>query len=291
MASDGPPVHPDLLAIGHVARDRSRGRHSLGGAVTFGALSAYRLGLSPAIVTSAGPELDLEAAGSTLLGIPLHSVPAGVTTTFQNTYSQGRRTQTLQGVAGPITPADVPREWRSTPLVFLCPLAGELSSEMAGYFPDSVVVASLQGWLRQWDATGLVRPKYWEGRDVLPHVDAAVVSEEDVEHPSLIDLWAELAPVLILTLGVKGARLHHRERWHDIAPFPAREVDSTGAGDVFGAAYLVRYRETGEPLESARFASCAASFSVEAEGTDGVPTREQVEQRLRANPVHGVASP
>ena len=42
----------------------------------------------------------------------------------------------------------------------------------------------------------------------------------------------------------------------------------------------MRYRETGQALESARFASCAASFCVEALGVDGVPTRAQVQDRL-----------
>ena len=72
------------------------------------------------------------------------------------------------------------------------------------------------------------------------------------------------------------------------------ELDSTNAealrrlaagdarpGDVFAAAYLVRYGETADELESARFASCAASFCVQAQGADGIPTRPAVEARLR----------
>jgi sugar/nucleoside kinase (ribokinase family) len=121
---------------------------------------------------------------------------------------------------------------------------------------------------------------YWEGREVLPHVDAAVVSGDDVAEDRLIELWAGLAPALIVTMGARGARLNFEGRWRHIAPFPTREVDPTGAGDVFAAAFLIRYAETSEPLESARFASCVASFSVEAEGVGGIPTRAQVEGRL-----------
>jgi sugar/nucleoside kinase (ribokinase family) len=61
-------------------------------------------------------------------------------------------------------------------------------------------------------------------------------------------------------------------------------VDPTGAGDVFAAAFLVRYRETGDPFASALFASCAASLSVEAPGLEGVPTRARVEERFRQFP-------
>ena len=39
----------------------------------------------------------------------------------------------------------------------------------------------------------------------------------------------------------------------------------------------------GDPLEAARFASCAASFCVEAVGVAGIPTRRQVEARLRSH--------
>lgn len=165
-------------------------------------------------------------------------------------------------------------------MVLLGPLAGEVSDDLARLLPGSLVVASIQGWLREWDSEGRVAPKYWEGRKVLPYLDAAVVSAEDVEDKSLIDLWAEITPVLIVTAGSEGARLHFQGGWHRVPPFPARQVDPTGAGDVFAAAYLARYWETREPLESARFASCAASFCVEANGVDGLPTRAQVQQRL-----------
>ena len=64
-------------------------------------------------------------------------------------------------------------------------------------------------------------------------------------------------------------------------PAPAvKVVDATGAGDVFAAAYLIRFQESGDPLVAARFASAAASFCVEADGVEGIPTRAQVEDRL-----------
>jgi sugar/nucleoside kinase (ribokinase family) len=62
--------------------------------------------------------------------------------------------------------------------------------------------------------------------------------------------------------------------------FPAVEVDPTGAGDVFAAAFLVRLQETEDPVQAARFANAVASFCVEGPGVAGIPTREQVEERL-----------
>ncbi len=65
-----------------------------------------------------------------------------------------------------------------------------------------------------------------------------------------------------------------------IPAFESEEVDATGAGDVFGAAFLLRYYETKDAVESAIFASCAASFVVEKEGVEGIPCREEVEKRM-----------
>jgi 1D-myo-inositol 3-kinase len=268
---------PDFLAIGVVTRDISPEGHSIGGAVTYGARTAMRLGLAPAVVTSAASDLDLESA---MEGVSYHVVPSRATTSFENVYDGGNRRQRIVEVADPIAAADLPLEWRNVPLVLLGPLVGELRDDLARSFRNSTVMASMQGWLRQWGDDGFVTPAAWDGREVLPHVGAAICSVEDFEDEGLIDVWKEMVPVLIVTMGKGGARLHYSGRWHLIEPFEAREVDPTGAGDVFATAYLVRYRETSDVLESARFASCVASFCVEAEGTKGIPTRSQVEERL-----------
>ena len=271
---------PDFLAIGHVARDVSPDGFVVGGAAAYAALTALRMGLYAAVVTSAGPDLDPR---STMPGVQVHVVPSQHTTTFHNIYAEGRRTQLVEGVAGAISSSDVPPEWLSAPLVLLGPLVGEVSYDLAPAFPNAVVLASIQGWLRRWDDDGRVQAARWKGTEVLPHVDAAVFSGEDVEDQRGIDRWAAMVPVLILTKGREGASVHYGGCWRRVAPFPAREVDPTGAGDVFAAAYLVRFQETRDPLESARFGSCAASFCVEAKGTDGIPTRSQVERRLSAH--------
>jgi 1D-myo-inositol 3-kinase len=65
-----------------------------------------------------------------------------------------------------------------------------------------------------------------------------------------------------------------------VPTLPRPEVDPTGAGDVFAACFLVRYHETGDPLEAAAFAACAASCAVEGIGTSTLGDRAEVERRL-----------
>jgi sugar/nucleoside kinase (ribokinase family) len=57
-------------------------------------------------------------------------------------------------------------------------------------------------------------------------------------------------------------------------------VDPTGAGDVFAAAFLVRYHETGDAADAAAFAACAASCAVEGVGVSSLGDRPEVLRRM-----------
>ena len=251
--------------------------------MTYATVTALRLGLRPAVVTSAGPELGLAAAFE---GADIHVIPAARSTTFLNAYEGGRRHQVVRDIAAPIAASDVPVQWRSAPLVLLTPLAGEVGYELATSFPGAMVMASIQGWLRRWDHRGRVSPAHWMGEEVLPHVDAAVVSVEYVGDSRLIERWREMVGVLIVTKGSEGASLHFDGGWHHIEPYTVPAIDPTGAGDVFAAAFLIEYGQGGYPLEAARFAGCAASFCIETQGLSGIPSRQRVEERLTSGP-HG----
>jgi sugar/nucleoside kinase (ribokinase family) len=52
---------------------------------------------------------------------------------------------------------------------------------------------------------------------------------------------------------------------------------------VFATAFLVRYHETEDAGESARFASAAAACCVEAPGSEGMAGREEIEARMEAH--------
>lgn len=270
---------PDYLVIGHITKDLVNGGFTLGGTVTYSGLTARNLGRRVGVVTSASPDLDF---GEALPGIEVVNVPSSVTTTFQNIYRDGTRQQFIQAVAGRIPVEAIPPQWHHSPIVQLGPLAQELDEEVIHLFKGSLIGVTPQGWMRQWDSQGRVSPMVWAAPErVLPFARVLVLSEEDVGGDmALIQKYVELTEIVVVTAGWKGSTVYHRGQQRY---FPARqviEVDPTGAGDVYAAAYLVRLEETGDPWEAAHFANCVASFSVEKPGVTGIPTRQQVEACL-----------
>jgi ribokinase len=82
---------------------------------------------------------------------------------------------------------------------------------------------------------------------------------------------------LVVTLGEQGARIGG-----ELVPaFPARVVDTTGAGDAFCAAFAVALGEGESDLDAVRWGCAAGAHMVEHEGVvPGLPTRVELEDRL-----------
>ena len=89
------------------------------------------------------------------------------------------------------------------------------------------------------------------------------------------------ARAVIATLGARGAVVVTAEGATVIAGFTAEVVDTTGAGDCFVGALAARLASGATPMEAARYASAAASCSVERLGAGpSMPTAEEVAARL-----------
>ena len=283
-------VTPDYVVIGHITRDVVPGGYVVGGTVTYAGLTAAALGRTVGVVTSAGPDLDLRVA---LPGLAYHLKPAAATTTFENQYHDGKRTQWIRAIADPLGPELIPNAWRSVPIAHLAPLDNELGVDILSALSKvDLIGVTPQGWMRRWDAAGIVSSRPWDEAEViLPAVGAAILSEEDVGRDwDILRRFASLVPILAVTQGASGCTVFENGKgWH-VPAFPAVEVDATGAGDVFAAAFLIRLLENGSPISAARYANCVASFAVEAPGPNGIPSAQQVHARLNDDrPVVAIA--
>lgn len=75
-------------------------------------------------------------------------------------------------------------------------------------------------------------------------------------------------PLVVVTLGEEGALVARQGREPEaVAPArPARVVDSTGAGDLFAAAFVHAWLEGAGPVEAAAYANACAARLVGHEG-------------------------
>jgi len=279
-------VTVDVVVIGHVTLDQTPRGLRPGGAAYYAAVTAHRQGLRVGVLTSFGPDFPREALPR---GIEVVTVPSTRTTTFRigpGRLAEGRgvRELAILGRATDLEAAALPDEWRDVALGVLCPIAGEVDPALAAAFPDTSMAVLPQGWMRQRGAGGVVSPQPWEDADlVLPHVQALVVSLEDIEPFQKEALeWFQHVPVGALTRGPRGATLFVNGDQYGVEPDVAVEQDETGAGDVFATAFLIAYNRDGNPWDAAAVAACCAAASVEGEGVAAIPDRAALEARLAA---------
>ena len=271
------PLEPvDYLVIGHVAHDLTPEGPRLGGTVAYSALTARALGLRVGIVTASGPETSLDPLNE--IRVVSHESPQS--TTFENIYTEHGRIQYLRAQATRIDLSQVPASWRSAPIIHLGPIANEVDSVLPNGFSPTLFGVTPQGWMRQWDVQGRVSPAQWQDAEpALKQAGAVVLSREDVGgDDELIESMAQLTRVLAVTESAAGCVLYwHGDRRRFRAP-EMKEIDATGAGDVFAAAFFVRLFKTRDPWEATRFATLVASRSVTRVGLDGIPTQGEIEE-------------
>jgi 1D-myo-inositol 3-kinase len=129
------------------------------------------------------------------------------------------------------------------------------------------VGVGLQGWLRRRDVEGRIHPALSPEVSDPPALGCAIVSVED--HPDVEAVAAGFAAkgaVAAITRGAHGATLLTAGDRLEIPAAPAREVDPTGAGDVFGVVLTWRLAGGASPATAAADAAAAAARVVEGPG-------------------------
>lgn len=269
---------PDYVVIGHIAHDVTPQGPQLGGTVSYAAHTAAAFGLRVGILTSTAPDEPLLAAlppNATVI-----RVPAEHTTTFENIYDGGNRTQYIRHRAALLDPSALPPTWRKARLVHLGPIAYEIDPALMLAFEGSRICVTPQGWMRQREPDGRVSTVAWTSTSqVLPHAALTVLSEEDIRHdPGLEQTFAALAPLLIVTRGKHGGTIYQDGTRRDFAAYPANEVNPTGAGDIFATVLHIMLEQSDDLDRAVTAAAQLAGQSVTRSGLDGVPTPQEIAQ-------------
>jgi hypothetical protein len=273
---------PDFVVVGNVARDVVPGGWRAGGTAVYAAEVARGLGRRVGVVTAA----TADVADALPADVEVVRHPAVESTSFENVYTTAGRAQYLRAPGEAIPASLVPEAWTEARIALLGPVYHEVDSAVAARFRGTVGVCG-QGHLRRADRDGRVRPlppDAWDAAPLLRHARALFLSEEDIalDGADAPAAWAKLVPILAITDGSRGARVHADGAWRHISACPANELDPTGAGDAFAAGFLVALDEGADPWTAARFGAATASFVVEAVGP-AVPSRPAVEERMNSN--------
>ena len=273
---------PAFLAIGHFCQDVTPNGYTIGGGAAYSTVTARNLGLGTHAVTSVAEDFNRKNPVLDRINVTYHD--SIETTIFDNQYDQyGKRRQMILGIGDKLQPSHIPIELQNTDIVYLCPIADEVDPELVRCFKHCLIGVTPQGWMRQWGSSRQVRPKRWDTAEkILSHTDILVLSDEDIlANPKDLDKYIQWTKIVVLTRGKNGAVLYENGQVIESSSYSVKEVDPTGAGDVFAAAFLINYYDTGSSVSALNFAHCVASFAVEGRGLTAIPTLEQAKNRIR----------
>ncbi len=192
------------------------------------------------------------------IGLPVEWRPGASTASYAFSYDGDRRTMEVRGLGSPWSVDDVDgldAEWVHIGALF----RGEFAAETLAALAGAGVRLSLDG-------QGLVRPAR-SGPLVLEpepelsflrHVSVVKLSEEEalalvggLDEPALSELGV---PEVVVTLGSRGCFLVAERRLVHVPADPL-DVDPTGAGDAFAAAYVVERSRGQAPRPAAERAT------------------------------------
>lgn len=269
----------DYLLIGTVTADLVGDKRVLGGTVSYAALMAKRFGHQVGIFTSAATDEPL--LKKLLPAAELSLRAAENTTTFSNIYSDEGRTQYVHALSAPLDYDMLPVGWTDVPLVHLAPLVNEVDFNFAANFPNSTVLLTPQGYMREWGEDGRVQFKRFLDSDVLNAIDILVLSKQDIrEAPELEYEFPKYTKHVLVTDGENGGTYYCDGEASSYAAYSVeKEIDPTGAGDVFAASLLASLPLLDHDMNAAiAVAARLAALSVTTLGTNPAFTSDDIQK-------------
>jgi sugar/nucleoside kinase (ribokinase family) len=257
-----------IAVVGNLSLDRVDGAPPRVGGPPFHAARALRVLGHPAAVAAKFAKTHRRQLLPPLvaLGLPVVWRPAGSTAAYSFAYDGDVRAMTVDELGEPWTVSDV-EGWASEALrradwVHVGALARD-------EFPPETLASLTAGGERRisLDGQGLARPARTGPLELEPDLDPEVLryvtvlklSEEEagalvgsLEERALSELGP---PEVIVTLGSRGSIVVARRELVHVPARAVEDVDPTGAGDAFAAAYVVARGRGLRPLAAARRAT------------------------------------
>ena len=247
------------LTIGHVCMDIDQNsNYKLGGTVSYSGQLANALNCSCTIMTSYSSTFKFE---DYLCGIELINQGSEMTTCFGNDYSSGTRVQKLFSVADEIRIDGLSRIYPEYDIIHIAPIFHELDLSIQQIIPEhSFCLVTPQGWLRDIKDEQIIKRnmdlRVFKNRII-------IISQDDIDLTSSECLEiSEHCQILVVTRASQGASLFVNGKEAHYKAIKVKEIDPTGAGDIFAAAFAIEYYRTGNADKAVKFAIELAGVSV-----------------------------
>jgi sugar/nucleoside kinase (ribokinase family) len=269
---------PDVLVVGNVCTDRTRGpaglEHRLGGASAFAAQAAACMGASVGLVTAAPRLLPRLRPLRCNPQIQLAISACRQESLFEVQWDGADRRERVLHAAPSLTPRAVPAPFRQARVAYIAPVLGECGADLVEALPARTVAVAAQGWLRRLDPQGWVVPAI-APEFAAPPDNVAVMVFSEADHPEAEAHALRLARrgvLVVLTRGARGGTVFSPcgMAWHYDA-HPAVQRDPTGAGDTFGMVLTLGLCEGLHVMEAADWAARAAACVVEGPEMGSLP--------------------
>ncbi len=278
----------NFLVIGNITKDllktKDKEVSSFGG-TSYSAIAALKLGYDSKILTRGNNTLDKWIKYLEKLGIEILLQADRKATSFINDYSNDRRIQMLLEHTGKI----IYESNKKFDIIHLNPIYQEIGVETINNAKRNCEILSLdvQGLIRDKKGKKVVGRFLQEREEFLRNIDILKIGKNETRFLShnkdYRNICKELksfgVKIITLTLGNNGSIIHENE-FYRIPTFKTKTIDRTGAGDVYGTSFVIKYFETKDVIDSALFAAASASFVVEDFGPNSIASREEIEERF-----------
>lgn len=278
-----------ILSLGNITKDinvTKNGERTGFGGIIYSAITANKLKWNSTILSRGNKDFDSEIAKLEKIGIRVFLQKDNSSLSMVNDYTGGIRRQKVLAKTE-LLEFDLKEDFD---VVHANPLFHEVTQKTLDDAKKrcEMLLLDVQGLIRQ-EKNGVVygeflnqRESWFENVDILKvgRGEMKFVSKENDYKKVCEDLQSLGPKIVLLTLRKEGSVILANE-FYQIPSFQVKEIDSTGAGDVYAASFLIRYFETGNVPESGFFATAAASFCAEGFGPNNIQSKEKVEERCK----------
>jgi sugar/nucleoside kinase (ribokinase family) len=256
----------------------------VGGSGSITAVAAARLGLRVALVAAIGDDAagnfmlaELAAAGVDSRFVAIREqLPTGMTIVLSR--GDDRAILTAESAMSTLGPADVPpgllTQARHVHVSSYFLLERSLGPGLAGLLATARAAGASTSLDTNWDPAGIWGAGFFP--DVLGQTELLLPNEAEALRiagaptlPEAVDTLTKPGSAIAVKLGGRGALYAGGQRRYVATPPPVSPVDTTGAGDCFGAGLLAGLLRGMEPPDALALGCAVGAASTQGIGGTG----------------------